>query len=170
MAIDGTLLLEIVTPTGVALSERVDEVIVPSVQGEFGVLAGHLPMLAALDTGLLHYRQGHKLTDVAVGIGFAEVFHDKTLVLTDRFVRKPEVDVLAVRERLKKVDKELESWTGEGDDHHHLELIEEEQWLAAQLELHGDPPVPKVLSQARSVDYQDILPEADERPEDEAGE
>jgi F-type H+-transporting ATPase subunit epsilon len=167
MAREGTLLLEIVTPTGVALSERVDEIVAPSVQGEFGVLPGHLPMLAALDTGLLHYREGNKITDVAVGVGFAEVFRDKALVLTDRFMRKSEVDVLGVRERLKKVDKQLESWTGEGEDSHHLELIEEEQWLAAQLELHGDPPVPKVLSQARSVDYRDIIPEVEDSPEDE---
>ena len=39
--------LEIVTPTGVALRTAVSEVTVPSVAGEFGVLPGHVPVLAA---------------------------------------------------------------------------------------------------------------------------
>ena len=43
--------LEIVTPKGRALLASVDEVTAPSVQGEFGVLPGHLPLLAALRAG-----------------------------------------------------------------------------------------------------------------------
>ncbi|HMI88940.1 MAG TPA: ATP synthase F1 subunit epsilon, partial [Polyangiaceae bacterium] len=49
---DGKVTLEIVTPTGVALSEQVNDVTAPSVEGEFGVFPGHLPLLAALRTGL----------------------------------------------------------------------------------------------------------------------
>jgi F-type H+-transporting ATPase subunit epsilon len=48
-----TILLEIVTPTGVALRKQVTDVTAPSVAGEFGVLPGHLPLLAALRTGLV---------------------------------------------------------------------------------------------------------------------
>ena len=50
MAGPDTLLLEIVTPTGVALSEHVTDVTAPSIAGEFGVLPGHLPLLAGLRT------------------------------------------------------------------------------------------------------------------------
>ena len=46
-----TIRLEIVTPRGRALLASVDEVTAPSVEGEFGVLPGHLPLLAALRTG-----------------------------------------------------------------------------------------------------------------------
>jgi len=45
------ILLEIVTPRGRALSVSVDEVTAPSVHGEFGVLPGHLPLLAACAPG-----------------------------------------------------------------------------------------------------------------------
>ncbi len=53
-----SILLEIVTPTGVALRERVTDVTAPSVAGEFGVLPGHLPLLAALRTGLVTWWRG----------------------------------------------------------------------------------------------------------------
>lgn len=164
MASDSKLQLEIVTPRGVVLTERVEEVVAPSVKGEFGVLAGHLPMLAALHTGLLHYRKGNTVTDVAVGSGFAEVLHDKALILTDRYIVADDVDVLSVRERLKEVDDQLDKWDGELDDPERLELIEEEQWLAAQLELYGDPPVPKFLEQARATDFSNIMPDLDDEP------
>ena len=61
--------LEIVTPKGRALSETVDEVTAPSVAGEFGVMPGHLPLLAALRTGLVSYRIGNDTKRVA-GISF----------------------------------------------------------------------------------------------------
>ncbi|MEZ4440674.1 MAG: ATP synthase F1 subunit epsilon [Polyangiaceae bacterium] len=153
-----SLSLEIVTPSGVVLAESVDEVVAPSVQGEFGVLAGHLPMLAALHTGLLHYKKGGESVDVAVGTGFAEVINDKAIILTDRFITKEKVEVLEVRERLKEVDAALEQWDGDLEAPERLELIEEEQWLATQLELYGDPPVPKVLALGRTTDYSNIMP------------
>src|SRR3954466_4498421 len=101
-----TILLEIVTPSGVALREQVTEVTAPSVAGEFGVLPGHLPLMAALRTGPGTHRkegdcQGHR---VAVHHGFVEVARDSALLLTERFVRKENVDVVHTRMRLKEVD------------------------------------------------------------------
>ncbi|MBW2528038.1 MAG: ATP synthase F1 subunit epsilon [Deltaproteobacteria bacterium] len=166
MATEAGIQLEVVTPKGMALSETVEEVIAPSVQGEFGVLPGHLPLLAAMATGLVRYRLSGELHTVAVGAGFVEVNDDHALLLTDRFTVKDDVDVLHVRERLKEVDEELEGWQGDLLDVHRLELIEEEQWLAAQLELIGDPPVPKVIEASRSLDYAALMPTDD----DEGGE
>jgi len=172
MATESSIQLEVVTPKGMALSEKVEEVIAPSVQGEFGVLPGHLPLLASLATGLVRYRLAGDLHEVAVGAGFVEVNDDHALLLTDRFTVKDDVDVLHVRERLKDVDEELEGWQGDLLDVHRLELIEEEQWLAAQLELIGDPPVPKVIEASRSLDYAALMPVTDDEGEesDEEGE
>jgi F-type H+-transporting ATPase subunit epsilon len=171
MVTEEGLLLEVVTPLGVVLCERVEEVVAPSVKGEFGVLPGHLPMLASLNIGLLHFVKGNDTTEVAVGRGFAEVLHDRTLVLTDRYATKEDVDVLAVRERLTAVDGELEEFSGDLNDPHRLELIEEEQWLATQLELMGDPPQNRVLIESRAVDFNELMPQLEEAsPEVEDGE
>jgi F-type H+-transporting ATPase subunit epsilon len=161
--------LEIVTPRGVVLREQVDEVIAPGDHGEFGVLPGHLPMLAALDIGLLHYRKGAKLIDVAVGDGFAEIIHDKALVLVDRFtdVATAKGEVLETRKRLKEVDAKIERWDGPLDAPERIELVAEEQWLAVKLELIGDPPQARVLENTRGADFAGLIPEeADEAPEE----
>ena len=144
-----TIQLEIVTPTGVALRERVTEMTAPSVAGEFGVLPGHLPVLAALRTGLVSYKKDGTQQQIAVHHGFVEVSNDVALLLTERFAKKDDVDVVKVRLRLKEVDDELDHWQGELTDPKRRDLIEEEQWLAAELELIGDAPPPTVREDTR---------------------
>jgi F-type H+-transporting ATPase subunit epsilon len=154
-----TLELEIVTPTGVALRQRVTDVTAPSIAGEFGVLPGHLPVLAALRTGIVSLHKDGEEQRFAVAHGFVEVAHDNTLILTDRFARREDVDVVKVRLELKRVDEELDHWQGELTDPRRRELIEEEQWLATQLELIGDPPQPMVREDTRFlVEHAEALP------------
>jgi F-type H+-transporting ATPase subunit epsilon len=149
MAASDTILLEIVTPSGVALREEVEQMTAPSVAGEFGVLPGHLPILAALRTGMVTYHKGKEEHRFVVAPGFVEVAGDKALLLTDRFAREKDVDVVGVRKRLREVEEELGQWEGALTDPSRRELIEEEQWLAAQLELIGDPPQPTIREDTR---------------------
>jgi F-type H+-transporting ATPase subunit epsilon len=156
--------LEIVTPTGVALKRQVNEMTAPSIAGEFGVLPGHVPLLAALKPGIVTFRSGGEEGKVAVANGFAQVVNDKALLLTERFVRKEDVDIVAVRARLKDVSDELSTWGGEHDAAARKTLIEEEQWLAAELELIGDPPAPTVREDTRFVQKDAIITETEEPP------
>jgi F-type H+-transporting ATPase subunit epsilon len=147
--------LEIVTPRGRALVASVDEVTAPSVNGEFGVLPGHLPLLAALRTGLVSYRQGNETTRCAVGAGFAEAGPDKLIILTDEYTERAQIDPVLVRKELAEVEQELAKLESiavvavdaKGGDTAEIEararrevLIARENWLAAELELYGDPP------------------------------
>src|SRR5580692_4784048 len=100
--------LEIVTPRGRALAVNVDEVTAPSVEGEFGVLPGHVPLLAALRTGIVTYRQGAETKRCAVGSGFAEAGPDKLILLTDEYTERERVDPVLVRKELAEVEQELQ--------------------------------------------------------------
>jgi F-type H+-transporting ATPase subunit epsilon len=146
--------LEIVTPRGRALAVNVDEVTAPSVQGEFGVLPGHLPLLAALRTGIVSYRQGGETKRCAVGSGFAEAGPDKLVILTTEYAEPAAVDPVIVRKDLAQVQEELAKIEGvpiasadaKGVEPaaaeargRREELVAKENWLAVQLELYGDP-------------------------------
>jgi len=146
--------LQIVTPEGVQLSESIDELTVPSVEGQFGVLPGHRPILAALATGIISYSQGATVTQLAVGPGYVEIHGDKAVVLTDRFSTKAAVDPVRVRLDLKQADEALEAFAGDLGDPAHAELVSRELWAAALLELYGDPPPPTLrgFSEARSAE------------------
>jgi F-type H+-transporting ATPase subunit epsilon len=147
--------LEIVTPKKRALAASVDEVTAPSVQGEFGVLPGHLPILAALRTGIVTYREGGETKRCAVGAGFAEAGPDRMIILTDEYTDRDGIDPVLVRKELAEVQQQLQKLEAvpiaaadaRGADAaaaearaHREVLVGRENWLAAQLELYGDPP------------------------------
>jgi F-type H+-transporting ATPase subunit epsilon len=140
MAAKETLTLEIVTPDGAGLTEQVTEFTAPSVDGEFGVLPGHRPMLAALAAGIVSFTTEAGSERVAVGPGFVEVQHGGARVLTDRFARKSDIDAVETRLALKDADEKLRTFTGELGSVEHLEIVADELWAAARLELYGDPP------------------------------
>ena len=137
--------LEIVTPKGRALTAAVDEVTAPSVSGEFGVLPGHVPLLAALRTGIVTYRIGQESKRCAIGAGFAEAGPNRMVILTDEFIEREGIDPVIVRRELAEIQTKLaklasESAQDEGGKEEAKALIARENWLAAQLELYGDPP------------------------------
>jgi F-type H+-transporting ATPase subunit epsilon len=146
--------LQIVTPEGVQLKEFVDELTAPSVQGQFGVLPGHRPMLAALSTGIISYTRGGGVTQVAVGAGYADINGDRAVVLTDRFSTKDAVDPVRVRLDLQEADQELSEHQGELNSPEFIDLVRKELWAATLLELHGDPPPPVLrgFDEARSAE------------------
>ena len=84
--------LQIVTPEGVKLSASVSEFTAPSADGEFGVLPSHRPLLAALKTGIVRFTDDGEKVEVAVGPGFVEVLDDHVVLLTQKFIRKEDVD------------------------------------------------------------------------------
>ena len=61
--------------------------------GEFGVLAGHIPLLAALSIGGMYYRQGVQTRWAFVSGGFAEVADNKVTVLAEAAELADEIDV-----------------------------------------------------------------------------
>ena len=87
------LTLEIVTPERQVLVEKVDEVILPSVDGYMGVLPGHAPLLAQLGTGGVSYRVGNDRHYLAVSGGFAEVLRESVSILATTAERAEEIDV-----------------------------------------------------------------------------
>ena len=70
-----------------------DEAVLPGYEGEFGVLPGHTQLLAILNVGILWYRKGSAINKIALGGGFAEVTHDRVVVLADTAERADEIDL-----------------------------------------------------------------------------
>jgi F-type H+-transporting ATPase subunit epsilon len=98
------LALEVATPTRLAVAEAVDEVVLPGVNGYFGVLPGHAPFLSTLGVGELTYRVGRDERHLAVAGGFAEIRNDKVIVLADTAELPGEID----RERAERARERAE--------------------------------------------------------------
>ena len=88
--------------------EQVDEVEIPGVNGYFGVLPGHTPLLAALSVGELWYRKGQEKTYLAIAHGFAEVLPDRVSILAQLAERADEIDVDRAESSRKRASERLE--------------------------------------------------------------
>ena len=108
MALPTSIELQIVTPNRPIVNERVDEVEIPGVDGYFGVLPGHTPLLAAVSVGELWYRKGQEKTYLAVAYGFAEVLPDRVTILAQLAERAEEIDLERAERARARASQRLE--------------------------------------------------------------
>jgi F-type H+-transporting ATPase subunit epsilon len=104
---EGKILLEVVTPQRLVLSEEVDEVTAPAVEGEFGALPGHLPFIATLKIGEIMYRQGSVKRYMAITWGYAEVLPNKVTILCEAAQLADEIDIARATSEKEEAEAEL---------------------------------------------------------------
>lgn len=114
-----TILLEIVTPERLVLSEEVEEVTAPGTEGEFGVLPGHTPFLTTLKVGELTYRKGKEVHHMAVSWGYAEVTPKKVTILAEFAEAAAEIDIERAKAAMERAEEKLKKLSKE--DHSFLE-------------------------------------------------
>jgi F-type H+-transporting ATPase subunit epsilon len=101
------LLLEVVTPDRKVLSTEADVVVCPGVEGQFGVLVGHIPFLSALEIGEMYYRAGAKTEYLAVSGGFAEVTGEKVTIVAEAAELGREIDIERAKRARERAEKRL---------------------------------------------------------------
>jgi F-type H+-transporting ATPase subunit epsilon len=112
-----TIRLELVTPERLLLSEEVDEVVAPGYEGEFGVLPGHTQFLAILNIGVLWYRKESAVKKIALGGGFAEVTHERVVVLADTAERADEIDLERAQRARDRAEARLKELSMDDETH-----------------------------------------------------
>lgn len=104
----GNIIVEVVTPEKVVVSEEAQIVASPGSLGEFGVLIGHTPFLTALKTGVIRYTaaDGNERF-VFVSGGFAEALPDRVTVLAESAERRKDIDLERAKSALERAEKRL---------------------------------------------------------------
>jgi len=105
--------LEIVTPSRRVVEVAVDEVRLPGVLGEMGVLPGHIPLLTSLVAGPLTYFDGSTVVRYAVQGGFAEVLPDRVTVLATVAKAPADIDVATAKSNLEAAQEKLKDAAAE---------------------------------------------------------
>lgn len=102
-----TFHFDLVSPERLLLSGEVEQVDVPGSEGDFGVLAGHAPMVSALRPGILTIkRDGGEMKIVVLG-GFAEVSPTGLTVLADSAASVEEFDRALLAEHIKAAEEKV---------------------------------------------------------------
>src|ERR1700744_3353828 len=101
------LTLEIVTPEARVYSGTIDSVVIPTVEGEVGILPRHIALLTQVADGELRVTKGNQTELLAVGGGFAEVGGDIVRVLAERAITEEKIDEGAVEAALKRAEEQI---------------------------------------------------------------
>jgi F-type H+-transporting ATPase subunit epsilon len=102
-----TFHFDLVSPERLLFSGEVEQVDLPGSEGDFGVLAGHAPMVATLRPGIVVIRGEGKETPVVVDGGFAEVGAAGLTVLADMAVPRAEFDVTMLASTIKDTEEDV---------------------------------------------------------------
>jgi F-type H+-transporting ATPase subunit epsilon len=102
------LQLEVITPERLVLREAVDEVTLPGLDGELGILPEHTPLISQLQTGALTYRKSGEKRSLHVSGGFAEVLPDRVSVLTDVAEAAEDIDAERAKRSRERAEKRLQ--------------------------------------------------------------
>jgi F-type H+-transporting ATPase subunit epsilon len=102
-----TFHFDLVSPEKMAFTGEVDQVDVPGVEGDFGVLAGHAPVVAAVRPGILTVMQGGSKQKMIVLGGLAEVSDRGLTVLADVATSIEELDRAKFAETIADMEAKL---------------------------------------------------------------
>jgi len=101
------LTLEIVTPEARVYTDTIDTVVIPTVEGEVGILPGHIPLLTQVEHGELRVTKGTVTQWLAVSGGFAQVEGDKVSILAEHAITEEKIDEHAAEAAIQRAEQEL---------------------------------------------------------------
>ena len=102
-----TFHFDLVSPEKLAFSGEVDQVDIPGVEGDFGVLPGHAPVVAAIRPGILTVTVGGTQERIIVLGGLAEVSDKGLTVLADVATALDELDKAALSDQISTMEAQL---------------------------------------------------------------
>ncbi|WP_454193510.1 F0F1 ATP synthase subunit epsilon [Paenibacillus sp. Marseille-Q7038] len=113
-----TFLLEIVTPERLIFSEQVNSLVVRGLEGELGILPGHVPFVTPLQIAPVSIKADGKELKIAVAGGFVEVRKEKVVILAESAELASEIDVIRAKAALERAETRLTS-SGSRDQYDH---------------------------------------------------
>jgi F-type H+-transporting ATPase subunit epsilon len=112
---ENALHLEVVTPDKQVVSQAVDYVSAPGVEGEFGVLPNHVNLLSALTIGALRFSAGGKSRYAFIAGGFADVSNNQVTVLAEAAELAEDIDQARAQAAKERAEKRLTDRTEKVD-------------------------------------------------------
>src|SRR5947207_10941879 len=107
-----TFHFDFIAPEKLVFSGEVDQVDVPGIEGDFGVLAGHAPVVAAMRPGILTVTSGGTHEKIIVLGGLAEVSDKGLTVLADVATSIQELDRAGLADKISEMEAKLNEKEG----------------------------------------------------------
>jgi F-type H+-transporting ATPase subunit epsilon len=103
-----TFQLSLVAPESLLFSDQVDQVDLPGIEGDFGVLSGHAPIVAMLRLGIVTVMVGNTAEKFVVLSGVAEFSGERLTILADSASAAEDFDLAGLRSKIEELQQSLE--------------------------------------------------------------
>jgi F-type H+-transporting ATPase subunit epsilon len=124
---------DLVSPERMVFSGEVEQVDVPGVEGDFGVLAHHAPLIAMIKPGILTVRGAGETQRIVVVGGFAEVNEQGLTVLADTAMPVEDFDRASLASQIKDTEEDVADATEDAARDAAREKLEQLKALEAAL-------------------------------------
>ena len=99
---------ELVTPEKILVSEEIESVCIPGVEGDMTVLPNHSAVATAIRPGYLEVKDSDKVETYFLSGGFVEISQKEVLVLAEKASLASEVSGEILTELIEKTERALE--------------------------------------------------------------
>ena len=107
---ESTFMLEIVTPEQILFRDEVQFMVAPGAEGELGIMKNHAPLVAALNIGVLRYKNASGTQKkMALSGGFVEVIDNVARVLAETAEDGEHIDVLRAKAAKERAERRLQA-------------------------------------------------------------
>ena len=103
--------IRVLTPDKIIWDAPAEEILLPSSTGQLGILKDHVPLITALDIGVMRLKLTMGETSIFLGGGFAEVENNKITILCNVAQEKNSIDVEATKKELDRVQDLIQTVT-----------------------------------------------------------
>ena len=101
--------IRVLTPDRVICSTKAEEVILPGLTGQVGILDGHATLITALDTGLLRIKLAEKWTPIILCGGLAEIDSNQVTVLVNDVEELSSIELSEATKALENATSAIEN-------------------------------------------------------------
>ena len=103
--------LEVVTPYEVFFEGRVENVVLPALDGQIGVMPGHSPLVVAVTPGIATFENNGEKKSFVVSEGFAEIAHHVVVLVTNAAEWPEEIDAARAQSALDRATERFNNVT-----------------------------------------------------------
>ncbi len=101
--------IKVIQPTKIRIDAEYDHIIVPGVDGDFGISINHTPFITKIRSGVLQLFQNEVCEEYAIHDGFVTVENNIVKIVCDTIEKKNEIDIARAKASKERAERRLKS-------------------------------------------------------------
>ena len=103
------IFVEIIQPKRILVSGEYDQIIIPGVEGDFGVLANHTPFITKLRPGILEFISNDNSEAFEIHNGYVNIQNNQVKIVCETIEKREEIDINRAKQAKERAEMRMKS-------------------------------------------------------------